>query len=184
MKCLKIFWFVVLLGLCWPLAEVKAAAQLDQPALTRACEVRISAKFRQWRIAPVSSDVKEFAKRLNQNPTAVFGDFDGDGRKDAALLIMEGPDGPDANPDYPRRLEVLHIAVCMNTSSDVKLYVIDKLYCGDGIALSKKGARYHDFETETEGTYKLDGVQAYCFEKAGATYEFENGAFRRIVDSD
>jgi hypothetical protein len=54
----------------------------------------------------------------------------------------------------------------------------------DGITLSPKGARYYDFETDTEGTYKFDGVQAYCLGKAGATYEFENGSFRRIVDGD
>jgi hypothetical protein len=66
----------------------------------------------------------------------------------------------------------------------VKLYIIGQLYCGDGISLAKKGRKYHDFEQETEGTFSEDGVSAYCFEKAGATYEFANGSFRRIVDSD
>ena len=72
----------------------------------------------------------------------------------------------------------------MNPTPGTKLYLIDKPYCGDGIALAPKGQSYHDFTTETEGVYKFDGVSAYCFEKAGATYQFENGAFRQIVDSD
>ena len=147
----------------------------------RTCEAQVSAKFRQWRLAPVSPEVEHFAKSRNVSPTRVSGDFDGDGRRDVALLIL---DGPNPNPQYPGRLDVLHIAVCMNTALGTKLYLIDKPYCGDGISVSPKGGRYYDLERQTEGTYKFDGVHAYCFEKAGATYQFENGSFRQIVDSD
>src|SRR5437762_920879 len=146
-----------------------------------ACEARVSTKFRQWRLAPVSPDVEQFAKSRNVSPTRVSGDFDGDGRRDVALLFL---DGPDPDPQYPGRLDVLHIAVCMSTAWGTRLYLIDKPYCGDGISLSQRGGRYYDFEKQAEGTYKVDGVHAYCFEKAGATYQFENGSFRRIVDSD
>ena len=156
-------------------------AQISEPSLIRACEAQVSTKFRQWRLAPVSPDVEQFAKSRNLNPTRVSGDFDGDGRRDVALLFL---DGPDPNPHYPARLDVLHIAVCMNRASATKLYLIDKPYCGDGISVARKGSRYYDFEKLTEGTYKRDGVHAYCFEKAGATYQFENGSFHRIVDSD
>jgi hypothetical protein len=147
----------------------------------RSCEAQISGKFRQWRIAPLRREVEEFAKGLNQSQTRVLADFDGDGRRDVALLIVEGP---DANPDDPRFVEALHIAICLNTRSSIKLHLIDKPYCGDGITVSRKGARYYDFESDKEGVYVLDGVHAYCFGKAGATYQFENGSFRRIVDDD
>jgi len=146
-----------------------------------ACDAQISAKFPQWRLAPVSREVEQFAKSRNVSPTRVSGDFDGDGRADIALLVFSGP---VPVPDYPDRLDALHIAVCMNTRMGLRLFVIDKPYCGDGIAISRRGSRYYDFEKEQEGRYKLDGVHAYCFEKAGATYQFENGSFRRIVDSD
>jgi hypothetical protein len=72
----------------------------------------------------------------------------------------------------------------MNTSAGSRLYLIDNLYCGDGIDVSRKGTRYHDFERSTDGTCSLDGIHTFCFEKAGATYQFEYGAFCRIVDSD
>jgi len=169
----------VLTCLCLPVPTLRA--QIAEPSLMRACEAQVSAKFRQWRLAPVSPDVEQFAKSRNVSPTRVSGDFDGDGRRDVALLFL---DGPDPNPQYPGRLAVLHIAVCMNTALGAKLYLIDKPYCGDGISISPKGGRYYDFERNTEGTYKVDGVHAYCFEKAGATYQFENGSFRQIVDSD
>ena len=41
-----------------------------------------------------------------------------------------------------------------------------------------------DFTTELDGTYPKDGIHAYCFEKAGATYIVTGGAYREIVDSD
>src|SRR5579862_8361916 len=144
----------LLLALFVPLPALKAAAQMDESSLVRSCEVQISAKLRQWRIAPVSREVEESAKSANESPTTVFADFDGDSRKDVALLIMEGP---DANPDYPQRLDVLHIAFCLNTGSEVKLHLIDKPYCGDGITLSRKGDPYYDFETDTKGIYARDG---------------------------
>jgi len=163
------------------LAVSTVMAQPEGPSLIVACNAQISAKFVQWRLAPVSRDVEQFAKSRNVNPTRVSGDFDGDGRTDIALLVFSGA---APVPDYPDRLDALHIAVCMNTRVGVRLFVIDKPYCGDGIALSRRGRRYYDFEKQAEGTYKLDGVHAYCFEKAGATYQFENGFFRQIVDSD
>jgi hypothetical protein len=111
----------------------------------------------------------------------VWADFDSDKRLDVALLIQRGS---DRNLDYPERLDFLYIAVCRNTISGPVLHLIEKLYCGDGIAVSQRGRRYYDFERETEGVYSHDGVHAFCFEKAGATYQFEKGSFRRIVDSD
>ena len=156
-------------------------AQSDEPAFMRSCEAQISTKFRQWRVAPISPAVEQFAKGQNTSATRVSGDFDGDGRRDAALLII---DVTDSNPGNPNRLDLLHIAVCMNRVSGAQLFVIDKLYCGDGISLSRRGARYHDFESEADSVYKVDGIHAYCLGQAGATYQFEDGSFRRIVDDD
>ena len=155
-KCLAI------LAICVPLPALHAAPQTNETALVRSCEAQISGKFRQWRIAPV--------KEPDRNQTRLFADFDGDGRRDVALLITTGADR--------------HIAICLNTRSALKLYLIDKPYCNDGIAISRKGVRYYDFENDKEGVYARDGVHAYCSEKAGATYQFENDAFRRIVDDD
>jgi len=149
--------------------------------MLRACEAQVAIKYKQWRFAPVSREVAEAARKSKQDPTKVYGDFDGNGRKDIALLIQ---DGPSPDPDYPRRLDSLHIAVCLSGSAGVRLSLIDKPYCGDGIALARKGRPYHDFVTDQDGAYRFDGVSAYCFEKAGATYQFENGTFHEIVDSD
>lgn len=163
------------------LSTAPLKAQREEEALRGACTAQVAARFSQWRFAPIREDVAEWAKSENMNPAIAYGDFDGDGRKDVALLIQAGP-SPDS--EYPGRLDSLHIAVCMNPTAGMKLYVVEKLYCGDGITVSPQGKHYFDLVADTEGFYKLDGVRAYCFEKAGATYVFEKGAFRQIVDGD
>jgi hypothetical protein len=154
--------------------------QADEQIL-RSCEGEVNSKFKQWRLAPLTPEVKQWAEEAKENPTTTWGDFDGDTRKDVALLIQLGP---LSTPDNRLRIDTLRIAVCLNTAWGTKLHVIEETYCGDGISTYPKGGQYYDFETDKEGVYKLDGVHAYCFEKAGATFEFENGSFRKIVDSD
>ncbi len=173
--------FIVATLLALILGTRPVQAQTDDTGLLRTCETQITAKFKQWRLAPVSKEVAEAARNSHENPTMVSGDFDADKRRDVALLIQ---DGPSPDPDYPRRLDSMHIAVCLNTADRVQLLLIDRPYCGDGIALAPQGQAYYDFTTEQEGVYKFDGISAYCFEKAGATYEFDGGTFQRIVDSD
>jgi hypothetical protein len=163
------------------IAPVSLHSQMNQNSLLLTCKAEVSTRIEHWRMAPVQRDVAEWAKNEHENPVMVSGDFDGNGRKDLALLIQEGPGLSTGNP---ARLDSLRIAVCLDIKPAVKLYIIDKLYCGDGISLAKKGHKYHDFEQDTKGTFSEDGVSAYCFEKAGATYEFSKGSFHRIVDSD
>ncbi len=142
-------------------------AHADEKDILQVCEAQLTAKLTQWRFAPITPQVAAFAKSRHENPTITYGDFDGDGRQDMALLVQHGAN-PDSN--YPRRKDSLHIAVCLNTSTGVKLYLIDKPYCGDGITRASKGKPYCDYVTNKKGDYKLDGVGVYCFEKAGATY--------------
>lgn len=61
---------------------------------------------------------------------------------------------------------------------------VTRPYCSDGIAGVPKGGRYYDYDTGLEDTYPKDGIHAYCFEKAGATYIFSAGSLRSIIDSD
>lgn len=169
------------ISLALVISPLSLQAQRNEDSLLDACKARITAKFKQWRLASATAAVAEFAKTRHENPAVTKGDFDGDGRQDLALLIQDGP-APES--DLPGRLDSLHLAVCLNQKTGIKLYLIDKPYCGDGITRTPKGNSYYDFETNKTGTYRLDGVSAYCFEKAGATYEFADGQFQRIVDSD
>jgi hypothetical protein len=88
--------------------------------------------------------------------------------------------------DYPDRAYSSLVGVCLSRRTVVALHLIDNPYCSDLIALSRKGQRYYDFETDETTAYPLDGVKTICFEKASATYIYDGktAGFRRIVDGD
>lgn len=145
------------------------------------CENAISTKFSKWQRASVTNEVAIWSNSTGGNPTQIYGDFNGDGYQDTALLIQVG-----SNPrnDYPARLDSLYIAICLNEPPAAILHLINKPYCGDSIALSRKGTTYYDFVTEKTGQYPFDGVAAICFEKASATYIYNGKKFIQIVDGD
>ena len=173
MKTYTIIFVVLFL-----LAGTSSATEND---IKKKCETAISNKFATWKRASITSEVSEWSKSSGQNPTEVYGDFNGDTYQDLALLIQVGPKPKD---DYPERLDSLYIAICLNSPPKVTLHLIEKPYCGDLIALSPKGKKYYNFDTGKTGRYRLDGVAAVCLEKAGATYIYTGKKFIKIVDSD
>ncbi len=162
---------VPLLGLA--LAASADAALRDQTELNRQCRGAVDTLWPQWRFPEVSTEVREWATRRKEDPTVAYGDFDDDGRKDVALLIQTAPQSGS-----------IKIVACLSSIGAARPIIVEKPYCTDGITRVSKGRRYHDFSTEREGAYPKDGIHAYCFEKAGATYIFTDGSFRQIVDSD
>ncbi len=153
---------------------VLVGSPVEGAEVPAACRAKIDAKLSSWRLATPSAEVAKWAAEMKEGPTVLHIDLDGDGVRDTAALIVTGAGDPPAH----------HIAVCMSRKAGPELHVISDLYCWDGIMIAKKGTRAHDFENDTYVTYRTDGVHAYCFEKAGATYLFRNGRFIRIVDSD
>jgi len=162
---------VALLGLA--LASFADAALRDQTELNRQCRGAVNTLWPQWRFPNVSTEVREWATSRKEDPTVAYGDFDDDGRTDVALLIHTASQSGS-----------IKIVACLSSIGATKPVVVETPYCSDGITRVSKGQRYYDFATEREGTYPKDGIHAYCFEKAGATYIFSDGTFRQIVDSD
>ena len=142
-------------------------------AVERACTAALSRLWPQWSFPSISSEVSEWAERENERPTVTFGDFDGDGRTDVALLVQPFPESTSPM-----------IAACLSGSGLDKPVVITDPYCYDGLTRQRRGQPYYDFATGLEGVYPSDGIHAYCFEKAGATYIIKGGRFEPIVDSD
>jgi len=158
-------------------------SQAQNSRLEKGCRAEITKKLREWSITSVTVDVAEWSKSHRLNPTIIRGDFDGDSHPDTALLIQNR-----AKPvlDYPERAYSSLVAVCLRRRTVVVLHLIDNPYCSDLIALSRKGERYYDFETDETSVYPLDGVKTICFGKASATYIYDGNraGFRRIVDGD
>lgn len=122
-----------------------------------------------WRFAPVNAEVMDWATRTGRNPNVTLGDFDRDGAQDTAFLMQRGGD--------------IVAAVCLSSRPRPVQYLLD-LYCEDAISTNEAGARFHDYELEKDARYPAEGVHVSCFERAGATYLYEDGGFKRVVDSD
>lgn len=126
--------------------------------------------FPGWHYAPVSEEVRQFSQEQHFDPVVAMGDYDGDGRRDwAVLLEHEG---------------VRKVVVCLTNSTVPKLRVIEQPYCHDLVSSKKAKSRLYNFETDRIETIKNDGISTSCFERAGATYVFERGTIRRIIDDD
>ena len=133
------------------------------------CAIQLDEQLNGWVLPPVDLDVFYGVTRDGDNPFVTTGDFDSDEKDDTAFLILR--DGQKK------------IAVCLSGMDSALL--IGDLYCNDGIARVRKGATYYNFDTDSEGRYASDGIHAYCYEKAGATYLYKkDGTFERVVDSD
>ncbi len=127
-----------------------------------------------WRLSPPPDDLAAFAKQQKMQTNVVQGDFDDDGVRDTAVLLLAPADGKS----------VQYIAVCLARKAGPELLLIRDPYCGDGIDVSPKGAKSYDFQASREITYPADGVNAMCFEKASGTYLYKGGRFELIVDGD
>jgi hypothetical protein len=139
-------------------------------AITASCRSAIDSEVKNWHVPVVSKDIADWAQQEHFNPVVAAGDFDGNGETDQAVLVETGGKAK--------------IAVCFSNQHEVILRLIEQPYCSDYVAMSPARSAHYNYETDATETIERDGISAGCFEKAGATYVYDRGAFRRIVDSD
>lgn len=171
MKRVLVFAAVPLLSIV--VAPAALAAQLQLPA---ACRTSIDARLPGWQLSPPPDDLAKEAARKKSSTNVVRSDFDGNGTRDTAVLVVM----PGAGELHSRQ----RIAVCLSQGRNTTVHVISDPYCGDGISVAPKGTRAWDFTTGKPVTYWTNGVSAICYEKAGGTYLFRDGRFVLVVDSD
>ena len=163
-------WFLVI-AVFVSLPQSVDAAESDVPL---ACRRSIDARFPGWTLSPPPAAYADYAKQRKLTTNIAQADFDSDGTRDTAVLII----APGAGGSSP------YIVVCLAKKTGINTVVIRDPYCRDGIGVTPKGTKAYDFEAEKDITYRTNGVAAVCFEQAGATYIFENGDFKRVIDSD
>lgn len=149
------------------------AADIQPPA---ACRKAVDARLPRWQLSPPPFDLAAYAKQKNLNTNVVQADFDDNGTRDTALLVIT----PGAGIPNERQ----YVAICLTQRADMRLELIRMPYCGDGISVTPKGTRAIDHETDKPVTYWTNGVTTYCFEKASGTYLYRNGRFVLVIDSD
>jgi hypothetical protein len=151
-----------------------SAAWAEPDSVPEPCRAAIGQRWPGWRLSPPPRDFAAYARQQRIAPNVVVADFDGDGARDTAVLLLTS-----STRQAQRRL-----ALCVNRGATVELHVVRDPYCGDGIVLVPKGTKAWDFERDVAVTHATNGVRAVCFEKAGASYLLVNGRLVRIVDSD
>jgi hypothetical protein len=164
----------VLLVLIPTALVIPVRARAAEAGVPHACRSAIAARWPFWRLSPPPRDYAAYAKQERIETNVASADFDDDGTRDTAVLLLTS-----ATTQAQQRL-----AICLTRGSQVELHVIREPYCADGIVVVPKGSKAYDYERGDVVRYRTNGVHALYFEKAGATYLFERGRLRRVIDSD
>jgi hypothetical protein len=152
-------------------APASFGALADLPVVPQSCRAALDSALPDWKFATIPQDVIEWYRAKGRPlPVAASGDYDADGTKDWAVLVEQE--------------RTTKIAVCLTTAARTQLSVIADPYCRDGVETSPARSDHYNHETDKTETLARDGISVWCWEKAGATYVYERGVFRRIVDSD
>jgi len=138
--------------------------------ISASCRSAIDSELKNWHVPAVSKDVAAWALQEHFNPVVAVGDFDGNGETDQAVLVVTS--------------DSVKIAICLPKRHEVTLKLIEQPYCSDYVAMSPARSEHYNYGTDATEKIERDGISVGCFEKAGATYVYERGTFRRIVDSD
>ena len=113
------------------------------------------------------------------HPNLVWGDFNGDAKKDYVLLLEKY----DAN----NNMSQLSVAFIQG-QDNYKFYVIAEaiypVYLADYIWICYKGTELYDFGTDKHFVSGKDGINFIVSEKSSKTYFFEKNKFISIITAD
>lgn len=99
----------------------------------------------------------------------ISGDFDGNSRRDYAVLVQ--------------RRTRYYLIIFLRRTADFKMYVV-KDPNGEYLSLARKGTRDYNYNEQKEITYANDAIVTGILEKGGSSYVFKNGRLRSFVSSD
>lgn len=131
----------------------------------------LNRRFLGWKFSDVSPEVRQFFKEnmRGASPVVISGDFDGNGRRDYAVLVQ--------------RRARYYLVIFLRRTANYKMYVI-KDPNGEYLCLARKGTRDYNYNEQKEITYANDAILTGIFEKGGSSYVFKNGRFRSFISSD
>lgn len=157
-----------------------AVAQTHQ--LPAAAVQKLNRRFPGWKFAEPSAEVQQFFKdqMKGESPVAISGDFDGNRKRDYAVLIRHGSYfNTQRQPIGPR----YYLIVFLRRDRHYKMHVI-KNPDGEYLCLAKKGTCDYSYDEQKEITYANDAILTCIFEKAGSSYVYKNGKFVSFISSD
>jgi|SRR6185295_5816426 len=155
-------------------------AQNQSDRLPSSVRLELNRRFPRWKFAEVSPEVRQFFETdmIGKSPNLIDGDFDGNGKRDYAVLITHGK-ARYGKLTWPRSL----LIVFLRKSSGYRMHVI-KEPNGEYLCLARKGEKDFNYDEQKEITYANDAILTGILEKGGSSYVFEKGRFRSFVSSD
>jgi len=146
------------------------------PADRLPAEVRstLDHDYRGWRFARLDPALHRLLA-VNDSPEWLKGDYDGDGKVDCAVnIVNEGSDNPQKLVILLRRSKGFEQHVLK--SGPVNTYTF--------LRPVRKGETRTDVTTGKTYTSATDAIDVIYGEKAGVTYLFVGDHFRRIISGD
>ncbi|MDQ3799860.1 MAG: hypothetical protein M3384_10435 [Acidobacteriota bacterium] len=154
-------------------------AQAQSIKLPKDCRKILAEKFRGWTLAEAPADIKSFylKKRPFEQPNLIGGDWNGDGKKDyAVLLARKNKAGSPSGAPAPNL-----IVAFLKTARGYGYFTLE----GDDCLMRvKKGSKGFDYEKQKSFRYRRDAIFSYIWEKAGRSYIWRNKGFRAVATSD
>ena len=149
---------------------IGAAAKPEQ--LPAACARLLDHRLPGWEPASVDLDAATWAQSQRLNPIVTAGDYNGDGKKDwAALVTANGKKLAAVCLSRAKRKQILFIEVAGQDNSAL-------------LMTARAGTRQRNLDTGGTERLRHDALITLWFEKAGNTYVYEHGGFRRFGHSD
>ena len=163
MRSLIIAFFLSASSVSW--------AQSFPDELPTSVRVMLNGRFSGWKFSEVSPEVRQFFKEnmRGASPVVISGDFDGNGRRDYAVLIQ--------------RRARSYLVIFLRRTANYKMYVV-KDPDGEYLSLARKGTQDYNYNEQKEITYANDAIVTSILEKGGSSYVFKNGRLRSFVSSD
>lgn len=152
------------------------------PELPRPIKVLLDRNFPGWQFPAVSDEDCQAVKSWGGKdafPQLIYGDFDGDGLLDYAVLIEEDS-GTDDRGMVSR--PAVYIVAFLAGRKDYRMRIVT--HEGGGcLQLMRQGDVGYDYDSQCEFTYSNDTIFS-GMGMGGSSYLYQNGKFRAIVTSD
>jgi hypothetical protein len=171
---------IAALLICLACSQSALWAQNQSNRLPESARMLLNRRLPGWKFTEVSQEVRQFfeTEMTGQSPHLIGGDFDGNGKRDYAVLISHGQ-VRYGEQTWPRSL----LVVFLRKAEGYRMYII-KEPNGEYLCLARKGEKDFNYDEQREITYANDAILTGIFEKGGSSYVFEKGRFRTFVSSD
>jgi hypothetical protein len=150
-------------------------AQQTSP-VPAAITLGLNARYPGWTFPTVSPSVAAKFKGKAYLPNVIFGDYDGDRRRDYAVRILTGK-----APDLMQM-----VIAFMSKGQTFEVHALNSLPEDPSTYLwpAAKGEEAHDYDSDKDFVYANDAIMFLIDEKAGVSFVWERTEFRMIVTSD